>query len=131
MGLIYLDSCLVIYLVEHNPKWSDRVRARMGAERGGDFAMSPLVAMECLVQPFRNADLALERSFRAAFAKLAMLEIGAQTFEDASRLRAAFGLKTPDALHLACAQYHRCSALWTNDQRFGAAGSDLVHTLTP
>ncbi|MGZ8218835.1 type II toxin-antitoxin system VapC family toxin [Methylomagnum sp.] len=39
-------------------------------------------------------------------------------FLRAARLRAAYpSLKTPDALHLACAQRHGCSAFWTRDDR--------------
>jgi len=38
-------------------------------------------------------------------------------FIQAAQLRARFGFRTPDALHLACAQRHQCEALWTNDAR--------------
>ncbi|MBP8803259.1 MAG: PIN domain-containing protein [Pseudoxanthomonas sp.] len=44
----------------------------------------------------------------------------------AAHLRAHFGLKTPDALHLAAAQHHRCQALWTNDERLSKAGHGLA-----
>ena len=44
----------------------------------------------------------------------------------AVRLRAQFNLRTPDALHLACAQAHGCSAIWTNDDRLRAAGHGIV-----
>ena len=35
-------------------------------------------------------------------------------------------LRTPDALHLAAAQVHGCSALWTNDSRLAVAGRGLA-----
>jgi uncharacterized protein len=47
----------------------------------------------------------------------------------AAELRARFGVKTPDALHLACAQYHRCEALWTNDDRLSQASFGLAHNV--
>jgi uncharacterized protein len=47
-------------------------------------------------------------------------------FLQAARARAQFGLNTPDAIHLAAAQYHRCSALWTNDDRLGQAAYGLA-----
>ena len=48
---------------------------------------------------------------------------------EAAELRARFGLRTPDALHLACAQHHRCDALWTNDGRFGRASGGLARNV--
>jgi len=128
VGLIYLDTCLVIYLVEDNPIWSGRVRARMAAEGGPGFAISPLVAMECLVGPLRSGNKTIEQTIRAALGGFAMLPIE-DVFEGAARIRAHFRLKTPDALHLACAQHHGCSAFWTNDRRFEAAGGPFVMTL--
>ncbi|MGH6877062.1 MAG: type II toxin-antitoxin system VapC family toxin [Rhizomicrobium sp.] len=44
----------------------------------------------------------------------------------AARLRASFALKTPDALHLACAHYRRCDGLWTNDERLAKASHGLA-----
>jgi predicted nucleic acid-binding protein len=44
----------------------------------------------------------------------------------AARLRARFALRMPDALHLACAQHHRCAALWTNDGRLVQASHGLA-----
>jgi predicted nucleic acid-binding protein len=47
----------------------------------------------------------------------------------AAQLRARFGLKTPDALHLACAQHHGCDALWTNDGRLAQASHGLAQNI--
>ena len=106
------------------------MRARMAAETGPGFAISPMVALECLVGPFRHGNTAIVRAYRAAFAGFTNLPVAEQIFEDAARLRAHFRLKTPDALHLACAQRHGCSAFWTNDRRFEAAGGKLVNVLS-
>ncbi|MDM8547569.1 PIN domain-containing protein [Candidatus Venteria ishoeyi] len=47
-------------------------------------------------------------------------------FDMAAQLRATHtSLKTPDALHLACAQHHQCHALWTNDDRLINITHDL------
>ena len=46
MGLINLDACLLIYLIEKHPLWGDRIAhlvARFGDER---FGVSPLVKCE-------------------------------------------------------------------------------------
>jgi uncharacterized protein len=41
-------------------------------------------------------------------------------FDLAAELRAQSSLKTPDALHAACAIHHGCDELWTNDGRLAA-----------
>ena len=49
----------------------------------------------------------------------------------AAQLRARFNLRTPDALHLACAQANGCEALWTNDDRLVSASHGLaINVLT-
>ncbi|HSI58820.1 MAG TPA: PIN domain-containing protein [Ideonella sp.] len=126
MGLIYLDSCLLIYAVEQHPVWAATVRAAMAAEPQGRFAISPLVTMECLVKPLKDGHLALQQRYQTALGLLMPLALGEQVFLQAAQLRAHFGLKTPDALHLACAQHHGCSALWTNDDRLAQAAHGLA-----
>jgi predicted nucleic acid-binding protein len=54
------------------------------------------------------------------------LDMPEPVYLQAGQLRARFGLKTPDALHLACAQHHRCDALWTNDDRLAQASEGLA-----
>jgi predicted nucleic acid-binding protein len=125
--MIYLDSCLLIYLVEDAGQSSDAVRLRMNAEAEQSFAISPLVVLECLVGPIRAADAVLKARYDRVFRSFVLLPTGLDVFEAAAELRAVHGLKTPDALHLAAAVLGGCEALWTNDQRLaGAAGSFAV-----
>ncbi|MCC6172150.1 MAG: type II toxin-antitoxin system VapC family toxin [Gammaproteobacteria bacterium] len=129
MGLIYLDTCLLIYAVESHPVFGSRVMERLARARPARFAISPLTMLECLVKPMREADLALQRRYEGALAQLEELPLPGPVYRQAAELRAHFGLKTPDALHLACAQHHGCDALWTNDDRLTAAGHGLAHNL--
>jgi predicted nucleic acid-binding protein len=129
VGLIYLDTCLVIYAVEGDPVFGERVRAALAAEPTGQFAISPLIKLECLVKPIRDGDLALQRHYEAVLGQLALLALPETVFLQAAHLRARFGLRTPDALHLACAQHYRCSALWTNDERLAQAGHGLARNV--
>jgi len=123
--LIYLDSCLLIYAIEQHSVFGDRVIAAIDAETQEDFAISPLVKLECLVKPLENGNSALKQYYEAAFNTLVSLPVTDKVFLEAATLRASFKLKTPDALHLSCAQFHRCSALWTNDDRLASAGHGL------
>ena len=117
MGLIYLDSCLVIYLTERHVRWGHRISDALLRASGVDFAISPLVKCECLVGPIKRGDLVLQQSYSELFSQFVALDMPEAAYLQAAELRARFGLKTPDALHLACAQHHRCDELWTNDER--------------
>lgn len=126
MGLIYLDACMLIYVHERSPAYSERILERMDAKAGIQFAISPLVKLECLTGPMRSGNHVLQRGYEAAFAGLLQLELSEDVYVQAASLRAHFRLKTPDALHLACAQHHGCEALWTNDDRLAKAGYGLA-----
>lgn len=129
--MIYLDSCLVIYLVQQHPVWFARVDQAMAAAAATQFAISPLVVGECLVLSFKTNDIPLQRNFEGAFGRFIRLDMPEEVYVGAARVRAHSTLKLPDALHLACAQHHGCTAFWTNDQRLSAAGGKLVKVLAP
>jgi uncharacterized protein len=74
----------------------------------------------------RDGGLAMQARYTDALAQHQQLPLPAAVFLQAAQLRAHFGLKTPDALHLACAQHHGCEALWTNDDRLARAGHGLA-----
>ena len=90
------------------------------------FAVSPLVKLECLVKPLRTDGMGLQRRYETGLGEFVQLALPEAVFLNAARLRARFNLKTPDALHLACAQLHGCAALWTNDGRLAQAGQGLA-----
>lgn len=129
MGLIYLDACVVIYALERDPVFGPRALSAMAQEDAARFAISSLTQLECLVKPLKSGDIALQRYYEAAFEQLAHLALPEPVFLQAAQLRARFGLKTPDALHLACAQHHGCDALWTNDDRLAQAGFGLARNI--
>lgn len=129
MRKVYLDSCIAIYLVEEHPSYYAVIEETL-AHLNGVVCYSPLTELECLVLPLRLKRDDLLDKYRRFFAlnlRLAMLD---GVYREAANLRASHGLKTPDALHLATAQYHGCTELWTNDDRLaGVAGSMAVNLL--
>ena len=129
MGLIYLDACLLIYLAERHTRWGELVGSAMRKASEARFGISPLVKCECLVGPIKRGDPVLERAYLELFEQFAALTMAEAVYLQAAPLRARFGLKTPDALHLACAQDHRCDALWTNDDRLTQASHGLALNL--
>ncbi len=126
MGLIYVDSCLVIYAVENHPDKAATLRALMSTLPADSLAVSPLVTLECLIKPLRLGDHALERRYQAALREFVQLPLPEPVFVSAARLRSRFNLKTPDAIHLACAQLHDCEQLWTNDNRLAQSAHGLA-----
>jgi predicted nucleic acid-binding protein len=125
VGLIYVDACLVIYAFENHPRHAPSVREAF-ATAAGTLVISPLVKLECLVGPMRSGNLVLQRHYEQGLARFQTLPMDEQVFIQAAELRARFGLKTPDALHLAAAQRHGCTALWTNDDRLASAAHGLA-----
>ncbi len=113
MGLIFVDSCLVIYALEDHPRHGERVRQALARENPEDLAISPLVMLECLVAPMRDGDLALQRHYEHGLRQFEILTMSEDVYLYAAQFQARFGLKTPDALHLATAISHGCRALWT------------------
>jgi len=129
MGLIYLDSAFCIYAAEYLDSTGDRARELI-ASSDSDFAISPLVRMECLVMPIRLARFDLESEYKRFFAMLTLLPITAEVYEQATLLRAAHqSLRTPDAIHLATAQVNGCSRLWTGDVDFARVGAPFVRNV--
>ena len=124
--MIYLDSCLLIYLVEGDPVFSTTVERAMTSHSEESFAISPLVEMECLVGALKADDTTRENVFRRLFGSFISLPVTREAFEEAATIRARYGLKTPDALHLAIARQSKCSSLWTNDERFAKAAPGFV-----
>jgi predicted nucleic acid-binding protein len=129
VGLIYLDTCLVIYLTESHARWGDRVGSAMARASDARFAISPLVKCECLVGPIKRGDPVLQRAYTDLFELFVILAMPEAVYLQAAELRARFGLKTPDALHLSCAQHHRCDALWTNDNRMAQPSHGLARNI--
>ncbi|HRO58175.1 MAG TPA: type II toxin-antitoxin system VapC family toxin [Burkholderiaceae bacterium] len=126
MGLIYLDTCLLIYAFEADPVFGSRARQALARKPAKCFAISPLVKFECLVGPMRSGNLVLQRYYEEGLAGFVQLPLPEPVFLLGARLRARFGLRTPDALHLAAAQHHGCDALWTNDDRLSSAAHGLA-----
>ena len=96
------------------------MRARELVNCDQQFAISPLVLMECLVKPFRQSNLTLEDDYRETLSEFQLVGIGPAAYERAARLMAATGVKTPDAIHWAVAALSGCAELCTGDAAFAA-----------
>jgi uncharacterized protein len=124
MGLeptkVYLDACIVIYLLEAHLQFGSTVRHAFETAENRQFCISPLVELECLVVPLRTENAALVQRYEDFFQQQIILNIEPSIYRHAAELRSRHRLKTPDALHLATANYYGCTELWTNDDRLNA-----------
>lgn len=131
MGLaelkIYFDSCVAIYLVEERELYSQKLETIISSLPPFVTCISPLVEMECLILPIREADTSSIEKFNQWFDSVNSLTVTPEVFQASAQLRADFpGLKTPDAIHLATALNHNCDEFWTNDDRLDKIAPDLV-----
>jgi predicted nucleic acid-binding protein len=113
--MIYLDTCIVIYLVERHPDYFLTLKSLLAGIVAP--AISPLVEMEALIHPLRNKDSRLIEAYQSFFDCCTMLDMPKEVYRQAAIIRAEHPIKTPDALHLATANWHECLSLWTNDER--------------
>jgi predicted nucleic acid-binding protein len=115
--VIYLDTVIVAYAVEACDSRGERTRQALPSAEE-PLCYSPLVEMECMVEPYRRGDQIAQQRLHRFFAGLSMLDITSEVFDRAAHVRAATGLRAMDALHMATAMVGGCSALWTVDKEF-------------
>jgi len=84
------------------------------------------------VGPKRRKDIMLLEQYDQFFSTPGFLYMGLDNavFDLATDLRAAHGLKTPDALHLAAALVTGCHEFWTNDTRLAATAGTRLQVVT-
>ena len=129
MDKIYLDSCIVIYLVERHPIFAPVIQQALVNAGEVILAVSPLVRLEVLVKPKLDNDKPLEERYERFLAEQLILSMPEAVFDLALSLRVQHRLKTPDALHLATSKYHHCQAFWTNDNRLATVSSSTLNLL--
>ena len=106
--IAFLDASALIYLVDGDEAWSGAVQQALQELAAADpslaIAVSLLNVLECRVGPLRRGDQASLERFDALFAQpdLLWVDLTAPVVEQATRLRALHGVRTPDALQAAC-----------------------------
>lgn len=126
MKRIYLDACILIYLIEKHPAYYPIIKAKLTNLSEYQLAVSPLLRMEVLVKPLQEGNTLLQQRYEDFIAQQIWLPIPETVYEQALQFRSIYRLKTPDALHLAIARHYGCTDFWTNDDRLNTAASDLA-----
>ena len=114
--MVFLDSCIVIYLVEKHPQYFARLVAQVQKNAQARFVVSSLTALEVLVKPCKEQNDDLMARYQMFLERFQV-----KGFDDSVLFKVVDfcvkGLKTPDAIHVACAQQLQCDKFWTNDNR--------------
>lgn len=135
MSLLYLDTCCIIYLVEAISPFHAAVIRRVMAHNvapGAEIMSSRLARLECRTKPRRESDAALLSRYETFFTaqRFRIAEISPAVIESATDLRAKYGFKTPDAIHLATAIVQRASTFLTGDAQLRRCSEIVVEVIT-
>ena len=121
-GSVYLDANGFIYSVERSEPYRTLLEPMWRRARAGEFdvASSEITVLETLVGPLRAGDEVVEMLLRSVFDahEVSLIPATRRLWENAARVRADTGLKTPDALHAATALGAGCALFVTNDTDF-------------
>lgn len=120
-GPVGIDTAVFIYFIEEHAQFLPLVEPVFAALDAGPLqgVTSALTLLETLVAPYRAGNLSLAEQYEALLTgsgNLRLVELDRPLLRAAAQLRAAFGVKTPDALQLAAAFAGNCTAYLTNDR---------------
>jgi len=128
---VYLDSAPIIYLVENVSPHIDYLLSRLANENALQIC-SDLSRLECRVFPVREQKTTLSAAFDAYFNTIIneIVPLTSTVIDLGTEIRAQYGFKTPDALHLACAVSANCDLFMTNDKQLERFQEIAVEVIT-
>jgi predicted nucleic acid-binding protein len=122
LGSIAVDTAVFIYFIEENPRFLPLIAPlfREADQDKRDLVTSALTLLEVLVVPYRAGNRLLAERYEALLTRsrgIRLVELTREQLLAAAQLRAATGVKTPDALQLVAALGTSCTTFLTNDRR--------------
>lgn len=131
MSKIYFDTTPLIYFLEDEKAFSDKVAAFICSHQEDDdlYLTSTISDTEYLVLPYRAQDsekIEAYESFLSDF-NFQIVEPNRAITQQAAKLRAKYpGLKGMDSIHLATSIYFGCDIFLTNDTQLQQATESNV-----
>ena len=121
LGPVGVDTSIFIYFIEEHPSYLPVLQLFFKEIDKGrkELVTSALTLLEVLVVPYRSGDHLLAERYEALLTQsrgVRVAEISRDHLRAAAQLRAATGVKTPDALQLVAALGSGCTAFLTNDR---------------
>lgn len=135
MSLLYLDTSVIIYLIEASSPFHGVVAKRLlqhQADPEAALVTSRLSRLECRTKPLRDGNAGLLATYERFLTarRLTLVELSADVVDRATDLRARYGFKTPDALHLATAIEEQVGAFLTGDAALARCSELRVEVVT-
>jgi predicted nucleic acid-binding protein len=124
-AVVGIDTAVVIYFIEEHPTFLPMIQPLFrDADQGKrQLVMSAVTLMEVLVVPYRAGNRALAERYDALLTRsrgMRLVDVTRDQLRAAAQLRAATGVRTPDALQLVAAIGAGCTTFVTNDRRLPA-----------
>jgi predicted nucleic acid-binding protein len=115
-----IETAPFIYFVEQHPTYVDRMRAIFYQVNSGtpQVVTSVITLTEVLVMPIQTGHIQYQQAYREMLlntAHITTISVSSAIADRAASLRVQYGLRTPDALHVATALISGCGAFLTND----------------
>jgi predicted nucleic acid-binding protein len=120
-GTIAIDTAIFIYFIEEDPRYVSLIVPLFEDADAGrrELVTSAVTLLEMLVVPYRIGDVQLAEHYELLLTQgrgIRMVDVTRDQLRAAAQLRAATGVKTPDALQMVAALGAGCSAFLTNDR---------------
>jgi predicted nucleic acid-binding protein len=115
---LFLDTAPVVYFVEQNPEFIDRVEpifARLDLDIIG--VVSAVTLAECLVFPIKRGLTDLEQAFEDVInsERVEFITTDREIAKLTATIRAKYNFQLPDSIQIATAIVSNCDAFLTND----------------
>ena len=128
---ILLDTIALIYFLEKSERYSIMAEAIFNRIESGELRgiMANLVFAELLVPLYLSGKPRVAAGLVKQLNNFNNLEIVNLTTEismEAARLRATYGLRTPDAIHSATAIVNQATGILTNDKHLRKIGREGI-----
>jgi predicted nucleic acid-binding protein len=124
-GSLAVDTAVFIYFIEEHPRYLPLIAPLFEEADGGKRTLvtSAITLLEVLVVPYRVGDARLAERYESLLTQsrgVRLVDVNRDQLRAAAQLRAATGVKTPDALQVVSALSAGCRALVTNDRKLPA-----------
>ena len=120
-GAVAVDTAIFIYFIEEEPRFLPLIFPLFEEADAGkrELVTSAMTLLEVLVVPYRVGHIQLAERYELLLTRsrgIRMTEVTRDQLRGAAQLRAATGVKTPDALQLVSALAAGCRTFLTNDR---------------
>ncbi len=119
---ILLDTNSIIYYFENNQYYADKLESIFEGMQNNNYKgfLSIISLLEILVKPKKENNAFLENRYKLLltnYPNLVFINVDYRITEIAARLRAAYDIKTPDAIIIATGIFIKTNYFITNDKK--------------